>query len=450
MKKHTILFLMLLLGVTTFAQKDQQVIEKVVAVVGEKPIFLSEVQEQVLQAIQQKMPESPELEASILEELLLEKILLHQAEIDSIEVTEAQVNGELDQRINYFASQMPNGIEDLEKFYEKSIEQIKDEFYTQIENRMKTEQMRQKIIENVRVSPKQVVKFYESFPADSIPLVGSKIEFAQILRTPIITDKEKLKIKSELEELRNEILAGKISFGSAAKFQSCDKGSAEKYGDFGMVKRGDFVPQFEAMAYNTEIDSVSPVFETQYGYHILKIEKRRGEQFKGSHILFCFEPSTEQLYACGKTLDSIRAEIAKGTLTWDDAVMKFSDDDVSKGAQGVVFNQATGTSEWDMNEIDPVTFSAINVIEIGEIGKPFIIETFDGKSYKIVKLNKQSDAHKANLNDDYQMVQRFAKQAQEEDALREWVNAKLGGIYVQLDPKYLSADFEFDWVKAAN
>ncbi|MFT5600870.1 MAG: peptidyl-prolyl cis-trans isomerase SurA [Flavobacteriales bacterium] len=450
MKRFTVLLLMLLMVVNTIAQSNQQVIDKVIAVVGDKPIFLSEVQEQMLQAIQQKMPETFEIETSILEEILLEKILLHQAEIDSIEVTEAQVNGELDQRINYFASQMPNGIEDLEKFYEKSIEQIKDEFYTQIENRMKTEQMRQKIIENVRVSPKQVVEFYNSFPEDSIPLVGSKIEYAQITKKPIITSKEKLSIKMELEELRNEILAGKISFGSAAKFKSCDKGSAEKYGDFGMVKRGDFVPQFEAMAYNTEIDSVSSIFETQYGYHILKIEKRRGEQFKGSHILFCFEPSTEQLYSCGKVLDSIKAEIAKGTLTWDDAVFDYSDDDVSKGAQGVVYNQATGTSEWDMNEIDPVTFSAINILKIGEIGKSFIMETFDGKAYKIVKLNKQSDAHKANLNDDYQMVQRFAKQAKEDEALSEWVNAKLGGIYVKLDPKYLEADFEFDWVKAAN
>ena len=215
MKRFTVLLLMLLMVVNTIAQSNQQVIDKVIAVVGDKPIFLSEVQEQMLQAIQQKMPETFEIEASILEEILLEKILLHQAEIDSIEVTEAQVNGELDQRINYFASQMPNGIEDLEKFYEKSIEQIKDEFYTQIENRMKTEQMRQKIIENVRVSPKQVVEFYNSFPEDSIPLVGSKIEYAQITKIPIITSKEKLSIKMELEELRNEILAGKISFGSA-------------------------------------------------------------------------------------------------------------------------------------------------------------------------------------------------------------------------------------------
>jgi len=429
-----------------FAQ-GEQIIDRVIAIVGDKPIFLSEVEEQKIQAVQQKLPDNFATETQIIEELMLEKLLLHQAEIDSIEVSEQQVNGELDQRIQYFASQMPNGLEDLEKFYDKSIQEIKDEFFTQIENRMKSEQMRSKITADVRISPKDVVRFYESFPKDSIPLIGSMIEYAQINKEPIITDAEKASLKKELEDIRTQIVEGKISFNSAAKFYSCDKGSAAKEGDFGWVNRGDFVPQFEAMAYMTEIDTISSVFETQYGFHILKIEKRRGEQFKGRHILLCLEPSIEQLYKVKNLIDSISTAITSGTLTWDEAVTKFSDDDQTKGSNGIVYNQATGTSLWDMAEIDPVTFKAIDDLKIGDISRSFLFETYDGKQYKIVKLNSQTAPHKANLTDDYQMIQRFSKAEKEQDVIKDWVDSKVQGIYVKLDDRYSKADFTYQWIK---
>ncbi len=426
--------------------QNNKIVDRVIAVVGDNPILLSDVEEQKLQAYQQGL-DPKDVECEILEELMLEKLLLHQAEIDSVEIPEAQVNAELDQRIQYFASQMPNGIEDLVKFYEKSIQEIKDEFYTQIENRMKTQEVQSGITADVRVSPKEVKAFYKSFPEDSIPLVGSKIEIAQIIMNPIITDKEKEAIKNELEALRTKIVKGDLSFEAAAKFNSCDKGSAEKNGDFGWVGRGQFVPEFEAMAYMTPIDTVSPVFESQYGFHILRIEKRRGEQFYGRHILLCTKPSFEQLTLTKKRLDSVRTQIIAGNLEWEKAVEMFSDDDFTKATKGIVYNQNSGTSLIAMEELDPVTFQQIEGLKIEELSKAFLFETYDGQSYKLVKLNKRTPPHKANLDDDYQMIQKFALADNQNKALTKWVNTKLIDVYIRLEEDYQGCDFHFEWIK---
>ncbi len=442
--KSTALLAMMLLSIISFAQN--KVIDRVIAVVGDHPILLSEVEEQKLQAYQQG-EKGEGLDCMILEELMLDKLLLHQAEIDSIEIPEEQVNQELNQRIEYFASQMPNGKEDLVKFYGKSIAEIKDEFFIQIENRMKTQQIQSSITADVTVSPKEVKAFYKSFPEDSIPLVGSKVEVAQIILNPIITDAEKALVKEELMELRENIVSGNLSFEAAAKFKSCDKGSAEKGGNFGWVGRGQFVPEFEEMAYNTPLNEVSPIFESQYGFHILKIEKRRGEQFYGRHILLCLKASFEQLDVCRNRLDSIRKQIETGNLTWDSAVDLFSDDDVTKATKGIVYNQNSGTSFLDMAELDPLTFQQLDPLKVGELSKPFLFETFDGQSYKMIKLNKRTTPHKANMNDDYQMIQKYALQNNQNDKLTLWVNTKLTDVYIRLDDEYKTCDFRFSWTK---
>ncbi|MCB9196651.1 MAG: peptidylprolyl isomerase [Flavobacteriales bacterium] len=444
--KFKIIFITLLISNLSFSQ--DKLIDKVIAVIGDHAILLSDLEAQKLQAYQQGEKLNDKISCDILEELMLEKLLLHQAELDSIEISEAQVNSELDQRIQYFASQMPNGIADLEKFYEKSIQEIKDEFYTQIENRMKVQQMQSSITNNITISPKEVASFYNSFPIDSVPLVGQKIRIAQIILNPIITEAEKAEVRSELETIRKKIIAGTLSFESAAKFYSCDPGSAEKGGDFGWVGRGQFVPEFEAMAYTTALDSISPIFESTYGYHILKIEKRRGEQFYGRHILLCLKPSLEQLAVCKKKLDSIRTEIVNGTITFEQAVIKFSNDEFTKGTTGIVYNQNTGSSYLDLQEIDPVTFQKIDPLKVGEISKPFLFETYDGQTCKLVKLLDKTEPHRANLKDDYMMIQQFALQNKQNEYLQSWVNKKLNDIYVRLDPDFMTCQFRFGWIRS--
>jgi peptidyl-prolyl cis-trans isomerase SurA len=424
----------------------QQVVDKIVAVVGNRPILLSDIEEQKEQARQQGIKVDKELECQILEELLFEKLLIHQAEIDSLEVTEQEVNYELEQRINYFASQMKNGITDLEKFYGKSIQEIKEEFFNQIEDRMKSERMRQTITESVRISPKEVAKFYKSFDPDSIPLINSKIEYAQIVIEPEVTPAEKVQIKGELNAIREKIMSGKLAFKVAADNYSCDPGSAKKGGDFGWVGRGQFVPEFEAVAFTLEIGKMSEVFETTYGYHICIIDERRGEQFKGRHILLCFKPSTEELIKAKLKLDSITTQIYFSKLTWEEAVLTYSTDDDTRATRGIVYNERSGTSQWDMAELDPITFKAIDALKVGDIAKPMLIETFQGSAYMIVKLVAQTPPHKANLKDDYQMIQAYALADKKNTAVHEWINSKIGDVFVRIDPDYRTCDYMHDWL----
>jgi len=427
----------------------QEIIDKVVAVIGDKAILYSEIEEQILQAKQQGVSVDENTGCLILEELMFQSLLLHQAEIDSVEVTEQQVTAELDQRIQYFASQMPGGISDLEKFYEKSIEEIKEEFYSQIEDRMKAQQMQAVITDEVEVTPKDVRDFYNSFPEDSIPLINSKISVAQITIEPKITSEEKKVIKSKLNDIRAKIINGELSFGVAAEFYSEDPGSKGNKGNFGWVTRGDFVPEFDAIGFKIPVGEVSEVFESPFGYHILKIDDRRGEQYSGSHILLQFKVGDATLIAAKSKLDSISGALANNEITWSEAVLKFSDDDNTKGSRGILYNQNSGSAYWDMQEIDPQLFKGIDDLNEGNVSVPLYYETMNGYAYRLVKLIKRTEPHKANLNEDYQLVQNYALSEKKAEATEKWINTKVNDVYIRIDEQYQNCKFTYNW-KASN
>jgi len=357
------------------------------------------------------------------------------------------VTAELEQRIQYFASQMPGGVDDLEKFYDKSIEEIKEEFFTQIEDRMKSQQMQEEITAEVSVSPKDVRSFFNSFPTDSIPLINSKISVAQITIEPEVTIEEKLLIKNKLTEIRNQIINKELTFAIAAEYKSEDPGSKKKQGDFGWVTRGDFVPEFDAVAFRIPIGEVSQVFESPFGYHILIINERRGEQYSGAHILLQFKVSDTQMSKSKNTLNQIVKDIEVGDITWEQAVLKYSDDDNSKGSRGVIYNQSTGSMYWDMKEIDPQLFKGIDDLKEGEISVPIYYETMNGNAYRIVKLMKRTEPHKANLIDDYQMIQNFALSKKKAEETENWVNRKLNDIYIRIDADYQQCDLTYNWIQ---
>jgi len=436
-----------LFTLTVSGVNSQQIIDKVVAVIGDKAILKSEIESQKLQATQQGVKVDENTSCLIMEEMMFQSLLLHQAEIDSVEVTEEMVTAELEQRIQYFANQMPGGVADLEKFYDKSIEEIKEEFFTQIEDRMKSQQMQEKITSEVSVSPKDVRSFFNSFPADSIPFINSKISVAQITIEPEVNAKEKLLIKKKLTEIRDQIINQELTFAIAAEYKSEDPGSKKKQGDFGWVTRGDFVPEFDAVAFRIPIGEISQVFESPFGYHILVINERRGEQYSGAHILLQFKVSDSQMSKSKNTLNQIVKDIEAGEITWEKAVLKYSDDDNSKGSRGIIYNQSTGSMYWDMKEIDPQLFKGIDDLIEGEISVPIYYETMNGNAYRIVKLMKRTEPHKANLSDDYQMIQNFALSKKKAEETESWVNRKLNDIYIRIDTDYQQCDFTYSWIQ---
>ena len=265
--------IIILFSISHLVVKSQESIDKIIAVVGEKQILYSEIQSQKLQLLQQGINQKENLDCYLLDEFMLQQLLIHQAEIDSIEVTEDMVKGELDQRIQYFSAQI-GGTEALEEYYGKSIQEIKEEFFVQIENKMKAQKMQQDISGSITISPKEVKEYFKSIPKDSIPSINSKVKLSQLVINPTISYDQKSLTKEKLTKIRNRIISKEISFNVAAEFYSDDPGSKSNGGNFGWVDRGDFVPEFDAIAFNIPLNTVSEVFESPFGYHILIIEKR--------------------------------------------------------------------------------------------------------------------------------------------------------------------------------
>jgi peptidyl-prolyl cis-trans isomerase SurA len=289
---------------------SQEVIDQVVAIVGENPILYSEIQGQKLQILQQGGELDGNIDCYLIDEFMTQQLLIHQAEIDSLEVTEEMVKVELDQRIQYFSAQV-GGTEALEEFYGQSIEEIKEEFFEQIEDKMKAQKMQQEVTGNISVSPSEVRSFFYKIPFDSVPFINSKVKVSQLVIAPEITYGQKEATKKKLQKIKNRIYSNEISFSVAAEFYSNDPGSKANGGNFGWVSRGDFVPEFDAIAYTIPLNTVSDVFESPFGFHILKIEKRRGEQYYGSHILVKNEINEEDLKIlkerCNSIFDELRA-----------------------------------------------------------------------------------------------------------------------------------------------
>lgn len=426
----------------------QECIDKIVAVVGEKQILYSEIQSQKLQLLQQGVDQDESIDCYLLDEFMLQQLLIHQAEIDSIEVTEDMVKGELDQRIQYFSAQI-GGTEALEEYYGKSIQEIKEEFFVQIENKMKAQKMQQEITGLISVSPREVKDYFNEIPSDSIPSINSKVKVSQLVITPSISYQQKNKTKERLSKIRNRIISNEISFSVAAEFYSNDPGSKANGGNFGWVDRGDFVPEFDAIAFNIPINSISEVFESPFGYHILKIEKRRGEQYYGSHILIKNETSDKELSDIKTQLSNILKKIKTDEITWTNAIKNHSTDENSNG-NGVIYNEAAGDMYWDMQNIDKSIFVGINNIEVGEYSKPQYYEDAKGNiGYRILKLEDQTSPHMANLRDDYEFIQKYALNQKQIDEMDKWISKTANTTYIKIDGNFGNCDIQKKWIDNA-
>ena len=430
MKKIILIFL---LNFTLQSYQSQEIIDQVIAIVGENPILYSEIQGQKIQLLQQDMEIDEDIDCYLIDEFMIQQLLIHQAEIDSIEVTEDMVKVELNQRIQYFSAQV-GGTEALEEFYGKSIEEIKEEFFEQIEDKMKAQKMQQEITGDVAASPKEVQKFFNTIPIDSIPFINSKVKISQLVFAPKINYTQKNSTKNKLQNIKRRILSNEISFSVAAEFYSDDPGSKSNGGNFGWVDRGDFVPEFDAIAYTIPINTISEVFESPFGFHILKIEKRRGEQYYGSHILIKNEISENALADLKVRCDSILSEVKNENISWKNAI---SQNSTNPNDGGIIFNQASGDMYWDMKNIDKSLFVGINTLEVGQYSEPLYYEDEKGNiGYRVLKLEDQTKPHLANLNDDYSFIQKYAINQKQINEMDKWVTKTAKNTYIKIEELY--------------
>lgn len=448
----TKLALVLALSLTSFSVwAIKHPIDKVIAQVGDEIILLSEVQNGRLQMILNGQEGNSQTDCMILEELMVNKLLLTQARLDSIEVSEDMIDLELDDRIRYFAQQF-GGIEKMEEHLDKSVAQIKAEAREQIKNRMLSQQMMMSITQNVNITPKEIREFYAGLHQDSIPYINSKVTIAHIVLYPKVTETDRQRAWDQLNGIRKEIIAGDRGFGPAAATNSMDPGSRFRGGELGWQSRGTMVPEFEAEVFRLKKDSISPIFETQYGFHIIQLMDRKGDNYLCRHILITPMVTNEALIKSAKRMDSIYAEIQKGTLTFTKAAELFSDDEESKSNGGKIVNPYTSEFQWDIqnvNDIDPQMSRILESLKIGDMSKPSLYQNFfDRKDgIRVVKLLNKTKPHLANLEQDYQLIKMAAENEKKQELLDNWINEKVRDVYIYVDQDFAKdCDFNYNWI----
>lgn len=423
---------------------QSQSIDKIVAIVGDKAILLSEVETQVLQMEQQATSKDSNLKCNVLEDIIIQKLLLNQAEKDSVVVSDEQVDGELNKKIRYFVGQI-GSIEKLEAYLGKSIVQIKDDFRERIRDQLVVQQMQGKIAGDVKVSPAEVKAYFEAIPADSIPFIESEIQVAQILKKPPVNQAERERVRKELQDIRQKIIDGR-SFASMAAFYSEDVVSAAKGGELGFVGRGDLVPEFEAAAFALKGKDISDIIETMYGFHIIQLIERRGETINVRHILVSPKASANDLEFARIKLDSISEVIRLGRMSFEDAALKFSDDADTKNNGGLLINPGSGSTWFEVSQMDQSLFFVVDKMKIGELSDPVPVRIGEKKeSYRIVSLKARTEPHRANLKQDYQRILLAAENEKKDKLVKDWIARKRLSFFIKIDPEFLDCPFQNSW-----
>ena len=429
------------------AQPQNAMIDGVVAVVGTSPVLYSDLATRLEQARQAGEKVEDELICSELEAMLFEKLLIDQARLDSVVVDEAQVTAELDRRIRYFEMQI-GGRDKLEEFYGKTVAEIKDDFHDQVYDQLLIQNMQQRITADLKVTPRDVERFFREIPQDSLPYMNSEVEYAQILRLPKASLEEERRVRQKIEEYRRSILDGDKDFCTVAILYSEDPGSAANCGELGMVPSGVMVPEFDAVAMSLKDGEISQVFETDFGFHFMQMIERRGEQYNARHVLMKPKVVAIDLERQRVFLDSIRTKILEGDMNFGKAAAELSDDEETRSNNGLVSEPNSNSLRWPMGQLDRETAFALNTLEPGEIGLPQLLIRPDGsKAYRIVRLNVRTEPHVANLREDYQMIQQAAEGKLRSEAVDKWVGRKLANTYVRFMKGYDTCTYKHPWIE---
>lgn len=432
----TFLFLIILSAISFSQPVD---IDRIIVHVGNEIVLLSDVEMQ-LQQYRQMNPGEEIDRCMILEEMIIKKLLLHQAALDSVEISDNQVDGELDRRLRYFISQLGSE-ERLEQYYDKSIPEIKAEFRSSIKEQLMIQTVQQKITGNIKITPSEVRSFFEQIPEDSLPLINSELEIEQIVKLPSTGVDEKERVKVRLTDIRNRITGGE-DFGTLAYLYSEDPGSAKKNGELGFTERADLVPEFATPAFNLKENEVSSIIETKFGFHIIQLIERRGDRINVRHILLKPKVSDAGLANAKFSLDTIVQKINSGKISFSEAAIAYSDDSETAKNGGLLLNPNTGTSRFETPHLDPTLYFVSEKMKTGDVSEPVPFATREGKdAYRIVLLKSRTDPHKANLKDDYQKIQEFALADKQQKTLRNWVLKKKKSVFITVDTAFSHCDF---------
>lgn len=418
-----------------FSQK--RTIDKVIATVGGELILLSEIEEQKALLEAQKGGLPPDASCLILDNVMAQKLLVNQAKLDSITVLDAEVETQLDARVEQILAYMNNDYQQFEDYYGQSVNQVKDQFREDLRNQLLAERMRGQVISGISVTPSEVKAFFDRIPADSLPYFNSEVEVAEIVYRPKVNEAEREKAIKKLEELRDMVLVKGEDFAKVAQKYSDDFASARIGGDLGWTKRGKFVPEFEAAAYNLDVDEISPIVESEFGFHIIQLLGRRGNTIHTRHILVIPEITEDDLELAKRRLDTVRNLILTDSISFSLCVKQYGYKEVqSYNNDGRVINPATGNNFFEIADLEPDIYFAIDTMKtVGSVSKPFAFRAPNGETlFRVVKLLSRSNPHRANLREDYSKIQAAAIEEKKSLFLADWIKEKVDETFIQIDP----------------
>jgi peptidyl-prolyl cis-trans isomerase SurA len=446
-KTSILAFGFLLFSVVTFAQKKQKV-DGVAAVVGNYIVLDSDIDLMYLELKTQGIDTDKITRCELLGKQLEDKLYAHQAIQDSIVVTDEEVNTFIDNQMNAMVEQFRSK-EKLFEYYKKKDEQdFRNYFFEIIKMNKLTQQMQRKIVDDITVTPDEVKKFFNGIPKEEIPTIGAEIELSQIVVKPVVSKEDKQKVIDKLNEIRNDIINNGGSFYSKAVIYSEDPGSSSNGGYYKMNKKTQFVKEFKDVAFRLNEGEISEPFETEFGYHIIFVEKIIGQDIELRHIVISPKVTSKATSEALEKIESIKSKIEKGEITFEEAAKASSDDKDTKTNGGLLLNPRTSEPRFEISKLDPSLYNQVNELKEGDVSKVFLDQERQGtKFFKILKVNKKTEEHKADFATDYMKIKELALSDKQFKEIRMWMSENIEKNYVKINNDYKDCTFENNWLK---
>ena len=427
------------------------IIEEVAWMVGDQPIYKSEIEEAYQQMLYEKTPVNGDPYCVVPEQLAIEKLFLHQADMDTVEVQESMVSMAVDQRLNYLITNLGSK-EKVEEYFRKPMSEFRTQLSDMMRNQYRIQQVQASLTKDLKVTPSDVRRYFSELPQDSVPFVPLQVECEIITINPKIPQEEIDDIKSRLRQYADRVNKGESDFSTLAILYSEDPGSSVRGGEIGFMGRGHLEPEYAAVAFNlNDSKKVSKIVETQYGYHIIQLIEKRGDRVNTRHILLRPKVSDQELTEAVHRLDSVRANIVTHKrFTFEEAAPILSQDKDTRNNQGRIINQASGTTRFEMKDLPQEVAKVVDKMQVGDVSEAFIMKDpkRDRDIVAIVKLTERIPAHRANLSEDYQTIKGMYENSAKQKMVKEWLANKIRDTYVKIEENWADCEFEHpEWLR---
>lgn len=434
------------MGLVASAQNN--VAEEVAWVVGDEPIYKSEIEEQYQQALYERADIDGNPYCVIPERMAIEKLFLHQAKIDTVEVQNSMVQQAVDARINYFIANLGSK-EKVEEYFRKPMPELREQLINTIRDQYTIQQVQSNLTKDVKATPADVRKYYNELPKDSLPYIPKEVEVEIITINPIIPQQEIDEVKARLRDYAKKVNNGEADFSTLAILYSED-GSSAYGGEIGFRSKAELDPEYCNVAFNlSDPKKVSKIVETEFGYHIIQLIEKRGDRINTRHILLRPKVSQKDLDSAVVKLDSLKADISRKKFTFEEAAMYVSQDKDSKNNNGLMLNEKTRTNRFEMADLPQEVGKVVDKLKEGEISAPFIMmnEKTNRQQVAMVKLVKRIDGHKADLAEDYQKIKDMYEDKKKQQIIENWVKEKQKKTYVYIEDGWRNCEFKYNWMK---